>query len=727
MSSPTEPQSASSSTVKGSLPELVLVCDAAGRIRWASSSVEALLGRTPAAVVDTELAALLHPLDRVGLGEQPGRVLASRGPSDSQVLRFLRADHTWLPLQVTATDLQQIAGGREPLGAVVVTGFDFAGPPHPADLAAEHGVILERIARGAPVLGTLEGIALGLSRRLGHLGVIVGLTDGDGAFRVRSTCVPTELLEVLDDTEVIRPRLPAEVEASERLGPPTVRCSAASCAVVASASAGVLRGCWAVDIVGGSGPAARLVVLHPDDRAPSAAEAALVERAADLVAVAVERIAAQARLERHQQRDELTGLANRHLVVSCIGEAFAARPTAGVGVLSCDLDGFKLINDSLGPEAGDRLLREVAHRFARAVRPEDVVARVGADDFVVLCPDVADDAELVRVADRLADELRVPIELGVGPVVVTASVGVVRAAKPTEPTLLLRDADLALQEARRRGRGHHAIYAPALQARAVARFDVELALRDALRRQEMRLVYQPLVSLADGTVQGFEALLRWERPGVGAAAPSDFVPVATETGLILPIGRWAIERAVAEATAWGGVPISVNLSASQLADPDLVGFVADVLARHGLPPRLLCLEVTESDLAVEPVPSAEVLRRLAATGVRLAIDDFGTGFATLDYLRHYSMAHAIKIDGSFVAGLLDPVGPDLAIVSAALLLARNLGFETVAEGVETDEQREALRRLGCDRGQGHLFSAPLSSAEVSGWLGTRSRPTTAPA
>ncbi|MCU1353002.1 MAG: diguanylate cyclase [Acidimicrobiales bacterium] len=704
------------------MPELVVVCESMGPIRWASPSSRSLLGHVPEELIGTDLADLLHPEDREPWRTgQPLTELVGVHEDRPLVVRFLRSDGSWLPMQVAVNDLQRIAGAGEPDDAVVITAFDFAGPLHPGDTSNENGVILERIARGAPVLGTLEGVALGLSRRLGFLGVVVSLAEAGEPARTLSTAVPNDLLTMLEHTAVIRPRTPDEVEPGHRVGPPTARRSAAWSAVVAAASGGALHGCWAVDLVTASGPAARLVVLHPDDRVPSPIEATLMERAGDLVALAVERLSLQTRLERHRHHDELTGLANRRLLMSRMPEAFAAHPGSGLGLLSVDIDGFTLINDSLGPDAGDRLLREVARRFVRAVRPDDLVARVGRDEFAVLCPGVEDEDELVGLAERVGAALREPVNLGTGPVFVTASVGVVRAAEPADPALLLRDADLALCEARRRGRGQQARFVPDLRARSLVRFDLEVALREALRRDELRLAYQPIVSLADGSVHGVEALLRWERPGIGLAGPDGFVPVATETGLILPIGRWAIERAVLDATGWGGIAVSVNLSASQLADPRLVPFVADVLERHGLPPRLLWLEVTESDLAVEPAPSAEVLRHLAETGVRLAIDDFGTGFATLDYLRRYSMAHAVKVDGSFVAGLDDLSGPDLPIVSAALMLARNLGLETVAEGIETDEQREILRRLGCDRGQGHLFSEPMPAAEVVPWMARRRR------
>jgi EAL domain-containing protein (putative c-di-GMP-specific phosphodiesterase class I) len=235
----------------------------------------------------------------------------------------------------------------------------------------------------------------------------------------------------------------------------------------------------------------------------------------------------------------------------------------------------------------------------------------------------------------------------------------------------------------------------------------------------MHLHYQPVVRLRDRRMVGVEALLRWERPGLGTIQPDAFVPVATDTGLILPLGRWVIERAIEAAARWPDLEVAANLSARQLADADLVDFVAEVLADNAVRPEQLCLEVTEADLITDTEVVVEQLARFKELGVRLAIDDFGTGFATLDYLRRFAAADILKIDGSFVAGVTDPSSHDLAIVSAAMVLADNLGFDTVAEGIETDGQREVLERLGCDMAQGFLFSPPVEASQIDEMLRLR--------
>jgi diguanylate cyclase (GGDEF)-like protein len=485
--------------------------------------------------------------------------------------------------------------------------------------------------------------------------------------------------------------------------------------VVHAATGGERVRAVAMDLVGGQGPVGRLVLLRADHTELTLAEREVLDVAADLVTIAVERHHLQRRLAHGAHHDDLTGLPNRRELMARM-RATLGRPGASVGVLYVDVDRFKLINDSLGHEAGDHLLLEVARRFAAALRPADLVARVGGDEFVVLCPDLDGLDAAEALASRLAEALVAPIDLPGGRIVVSASIGVVHAVGPAPPAEVLQDADLAMYDAKERGRNRIALFHSGLRDKAVARLEVETALRDALRADEMTLHFQPVVRLADAKVVGVEALLRWDRPGVGIVPPGAFVPVATDTGLIMPLGRWVVDQACAAAARWPELEVAANLSARQLADADLVDFVADCLGRHQVAPYRLCLEVTEADLVTDPELVVEQLRRFKELGIRLAIDDFGTGFATLDYLRRFSAADVLKVDASFIAGLGDPSKHDLAIVSAALVLADNLGFDTIAEGVETSAQREVLSRLGCELAQGHLFSEPLEAAEIDALL-----------
>ncbi len=689
------------STLLRGASDLVVVTDRAGCVAYASPSVERILGRAVDEVTGVLLTTLVHPDDLLvepASGAHIGRVLGT-GPGRQRVLRFRADDGTWRRLRVERS-------GSEELGdhLVLLTGREVQGERDAANLLSDQTVLLERIARGALVGESLLAVGDLAARRLGEGEVVIGYFDGPAYLSVSPT-VDDEVLAVLERTGISRPPLQpsADYEA--------VRSSLGWDSVVKAASGGRYVRAFAVDLTGSEGLVGRFVFLRHHEGALSPEENDLVALAADLATIAVDRHHLQARLAHGALHDDLTGLPNRRNLLARLRDAFR-EDGVRAGLLFVDLDRFKLINDSLGHDAGDQLLQEVSYRFRRALRPADLVARVGGDEFVVLCPDLDSVEEVAALAARLTDALAAPIDLPGGRVVVSASIGVVQATGPADPSELLQDADLAMYDAKERGRNRTALFHVGLRDKAMARLEVENALRDALRADEMVLHFQPVVRLRDRMMVGVEALLRWERPGIGLVKPSAFVPVATDTGLILPLGRWVIEQASRHAARWPTLEVAANLSARQLADADLVDFVADCLARHGVPPGQLCLEVTEADLVTDPDAIVEQLRRFKELGVRLAIDDFGTGFATLDYLRRFSAADILKVDASFVAGLDDPSSHDLAIVSAALVLADNLGFDTVAEGVETAGQGEVLERLGCELAQGHLFSESVPAEAI---------------
>ena len=694
-----------SSLLRGAA-DLVMVTDRAGWLSYVSPSVQRILGIASEDLGGTHIAALIHPDDLLGdVGDAlPLDRLIGTGPGRQRVVRMRSADGTWRRIQ-----LERTAGADLGDHLLLLTGREPGNERDAAALLSEQTVLLEQIARGAPVADSLRAITDLAARRMDGE-IVIGFFDRSGYVSTSPT-LDDEMLAVLERTGISRPPLAVPSQKD----PPFLLTSEGWDSVVKTTSGGRFVRVWAADLTGADGLAGRLVLVRESDDGLRPTEVDLLGLAVDLGTIAVERHHLLSRLAHGALHDALTGLPNRRFLLDRLEETFAPQGSQA-GLLYVDLDRFKLINDSLGHEAGDLLLQEVALRFRRALRPADLVSRVGGDEFVVLCPDVDDVGAVAALAARLTDALASPISLPGGRVVVSASIGVVHAVGPAQPTEVLQDADLAMYDAKERGRNRTALFHEGLRNKAMARLEVENALRDALRADEMVLHFQPVIRLRDRAMVGVEALLRWDRPGVGLVKPNAFVPIATDTGLILPLGRWVIEQASRAAARWPTLEVAANLSARQLADADLVDFVSDCLARHQVPPEQLCLEVTEADLVTDPDAVVEQLRRFKELGVRLAIDDFGTGFATLDYLRRFSAADILKVDASFVAGLGDPSSHDLAIVSAALVLADNLGFDTVAEGVETDAQCQVLERLGCELAQGHLFSESVTADEIDALL-----------
>jgi diguanylate cyclase (GGDEF)-like protein/PAS domain S-box-containing protein len=423
----------------------------------------------------------------------------------------------------------------------------------------------------------------------------------------------------------------------------------------------------------------------------------------------------------HALHDVLTGLPNRSLMVDRVGLALrrAARSGGTVAVLFLDLDGFKVVNDSLGHAVGDRLLDRVARRLEGCLRPSDTVARPGGDEFTVLLEDLHDPSEARAVAQRVHDALREAFELDGRPVFTTASIGIAVGGQGATPESLLRDADTAMYQAKGRGRARCEVFDPTMHTTALARLTLETDLRGALEREEFELAYQPLVSLADGRIAGFEALARWRHPQRGLLQPAEFIPVAEETGLIVPLGRWVLREACRQMREWNrrygaSLSVNVNLSPRQFADGTVARDVAAALRETELPAGFLKLEITEGLLMGEAGPVASTLDELKTLGVELCIDDFGTGYSSLSYLHRFPI-DTLKIDRSFVSRLTDD-GQSDQIVRTILVLAQTLKMRAVAEGVETPEQAEQLRSMGCEYAQGFRFSRPLPGEEAGAMI-----------
>jgi diguanylate cyclase (GGDEF)-like protein/PAS domain S-box-containing protein len=427
--------------------------------------------------------------------------------------------------------------------------------------------------------------------------------------------------------------------------------------------------------------------------------------------------------------DSLTSLPNRALFQDRLAQAMdrAHRRQGQVGLLFVDLDNFKLVNDSLGHHVGDVLLTEAAVRLQACVRVEDTVARLGGDEFVILLHQVTAEADASLMAERVAQEFARPFALNGHEVVVTASVGIALGAAGHEAAeSLLRNADLAMYRAKISGKGRHVVFEASMHTDALFRLELESDLRQALERSEFRVYYQPIVLLRSGRVIEAEALVRWQHPTRGLVAPSDFVPIAEDTGLIVPLGQWVLEQACRQASIWQAeypteppLTMSVNLSPRQFQQASLVEQVTRALSEAGLAPISLKLEITEGVAMRDAEATIIVLQRLKQLGVQIAIDDFGTGYSSLAYLKRLPL-DVLKIDRSFVNGAGENQ-EDTAIVRAIISLAHSLNLTITAEGIETARQALLMQSWSCERGQGYYWSRPLDAVTFSSILATGGR------
>jgi diguanylate cyclase (GGDEF)-like protein/PAS domain S-box-containing protein len=416
--------------------------------------------------------------------------------------------------------------------------------------------------------------------------------------------------------------------------------------------------------------------------------------------------------------DSLTGLPNRNLLNDrlAVAVANASRNNQKVAILFLDLDHFKTINDSLGHEAGDQLLQQVSLRMKEILRKQDTVARMGGDEFIVLIPGLTDAGHTAKLAEKILASMAPAFKIGDNELYIGCSIGIsIFPDDGMEIRTLLKNSDLAMYRAKERGRNTFELYTPSMNFKAMERLAVEKNMRKALDREEFELHYQPKINLKSGQIAGMEALLRWDSPELGMVMPNQFIPIAEETRLIIQLGHWVLLTACEQAKRWREaglpeVPISVNLSVIQFTHPNLVNEITKVLEHTGIPPHQLELEITESVLMQDTTLAVAILKKLSEVGIKISIDDFGTGFSSLNYLKNLPLDY-LKIDRTFVKDY--NLQTNSAITKAIVTLAQSLNMKTIAEGVETEEQKEYLQELNCDEAQGYLFSKPISTQQMT--------------
>ena len=697
------------------LSDVVTIVDPGGKLIYSSPAAEALFGFEEADESWTNPIARVHPDDMERVVTEVTEQLATGG-TDPISFRLRVADGSFKDVESIVQDLTE----NDAVGGIVATTRDVTERSRAEALVTSQAQVLRLIAEGAPQAETLATIC-----------------------SVVEAQVPDALCSIMlvdEEEHVLRvgaaPSLPADYARATDgipIGPSTGSCGSAAHfgtrIVVESIATDPrwadyrdlalghgLEACWSTPIMASSGDRVlgTFAVYHRTPGAPEPHAPDVVAMASPLAAIAIERKTFEDRLAYQAQYDPLTGLPNRGLFVELLTLALARthRRQTTSAVLFLDLDRFKNVNDSLGHDAGDELMRKLSTRLGAGVRPGDTVARFGGDEFTVLCDDLSLEharREAIDVAQRLLDVIEAPIQLNGEDQHLSASIGIALAGPDDSPETLLRDADAAMYRAKAEGKGRWEFFDEAMGSSARDRLETENALHRALERDELRIFFQPIIELGGGSCSGAEALVRWQHPERGLVAPDAFIDLAEETGLIVPIGMWVLEESCRQLMKWlanGQVTptftMAVNLSARQLAQADLVAQVAAALERTGAPPEQICLEITESVLMVETM--IVYIDALRALGLRLSIDDFGTGYSSLAYLRRFPV-DSIKVDQSFVEGL-GTESEDSAIVAAVVGLGHALGLTVVAEGVETELQLAELVALGCDRAQGFYFSRP---------------------
>ncbi|HUY60510.1 MAG TPA: EAL domain-containing protein [Candidatus Dormibacteraeota bacterium] len=694
-----------------------------GRILAANRALCTLLGRSAEELEGVDTQSLIHPDDRAGTSRRFLAATRGEGPVyDTFERRIVRDDGSVLILVVRGCLLWGPDGAPRD---VLVQVEDVTARRQAEELAArrtaQQALIAElgRMALGERDLGALfHRAAVMVASGVGvEFSKVLELEPGGATCRLRAGVgwdaglvgvarVGTERGSQAGYTlQSQSPVIVADLTTETRFeGPPLLT------------EHGVRAG-MSVLINAGGRPFGVLGAHTRSPRVFTGDDIHFLDAVANILGAAVARRTVEQEMRRRALHDPLTGLPNEVLLLDRLQRALtrAARRRRTCAVLAVDLDRFKVVNESLGHPSGDALLALVAERLTRVARRGDTVARAGGDTFVLIHEEVGRAPAVLRIAERIHAALAAPFDAGGEEVFLTASIGAVLATSTrASAATVLRDAELATAQAKAGGGASTALFEPSMRGGAGDLIQMETALRHALERGELVVHYQPIIDLLAGGVAAAEALIRWRHPTRGLVAPSDFVPRAEETGLIIPIGYWVLQQACRDSVHWaaerGGAPltVSVNVSVVQLRDPGFPAAVATTLAETGIPPSSVCLEITESGLMADVHSAISMLGELRALGVGLAVDDFGTGYSSLAYLKRLPITQ-LKVDRSFVSGLPSDAD-DSAIVGSIVGLARSLSLAVVAEGVETPEQLAEIRSLRCEFAQGYLISRPVDAA-----------------
>ncbi len=696
------------------LSEIVFQTDPEGNWTFLNRAWTDVLGHEIDATIGTHFLQYVHADERDDTVAMFMEVVSGGAEFCRHTTRYITADggYRWLDLHAR---LRYDAAGQ----VVGNTGtlIDITDRRRAEELLADQTRILELIARGAPLRDTLDALACLLARDTGGT-ITISMVDVE----LEGSSPETSLHEGRESR-----RLVLAAVAEPRDGGRASRADDRG-ALVQQPPPALRPGVWeqqrvVIPSAGGRGTLGELALYHDAPLTLDERRRTVIDRCTHLAAIAIERRLDEDHVRRQALRDPLTGLANRALIEDRLNQAIAAAARSGhcVALLLIDLDRFKDVNDSLGHEAGDRVLQAMATRIASSIRRADTAGRLGGDEFAVILPEVRNDEYAERVTRKILAAMAQPITVAGISLQLEASVGIALLPRHGHDAgTLFRRADVSMYRAKGLGLGH-AVFDPTCDEERVVVLELATELRRAIERDELDLLYQPQFDLRSGSVAGVEALVRWNHARRGVMSPDQFVPLAESTGLIRPLSKLVLRRALADTQSWAAaghaVTLAVNLSVHDLHDPDLPTVIREALEVSGVSPDRLLLEITESAVMARPAAAVETIRRLAEMGVCFAIDDFGTGYSSLAYLKRLP-ARWLKIDRSFVRDM-GRDGRDASIVRSAIDLGHTIGMGIVAEGVETGDVARLLEELGCDQAQGFALARPMAASAFASWLAAR--------